>query len=535
MCNYFDFYIIRFIAFFSSAVISSPIFRPLELLFYFDYNETMSELKYEVIIGCEIHCQLATKTKAFCACENKYGGMPNTRVCPVCLGMPGAMPVAGKEYFELGIKAGLALGCSINKKSHFDRKHYFYPDLTKGFQITQFYEPLCVEGAVKVNVAQNNEAPQFKTIGIERIHLEEDAGKSLHIGEQYSYIDYNRCGVPLIEIVSKPDMSSPAEAAAYMQTVREILTFVGVTDGNLEEGALRCDANVNLRITDGDKRFATRIAEIKNMNSYKAVKDACTFEVNRQLADYKAGKALPFATGFKFTMGWDEALGQTVIQRTKTKNIDYRFMREPDMKDIILSDDFIEQVRNTVGELPETKRQRFLTEYGLSNFDAQTLTSSRELCTWFETAISSAKDTRIIKKIANWTLAEVLAVVNARGITLDQLPFSPADLTELVTAIESGNITGKQGKEVFAGMLETDEKPAKIIARKGFTQLSDAAEIEKIVDAVIAENAAAVEDWKKGKTNVAGWLMGQVMKKSKGTANPAQATKLVTEKLRNLL
>lgn len=491
----------------------------------------MNELKYEVIIGCEIHCQLATRTKAFCACENRYGGMPNSRVCPVCLGLPGALPVASREYFELGIKAGVALGCKINRFSKFDRKHYFYPDLTKGYQITQFYFPLCGEGVVDINIAKIGESPRFKKVRIERIHLEEDAGKSLHIGENYSYIDFNRCGVPLIEIVSLPDMSSPEEAAIYMQTVREILTFVGVTDGNLEEGALRCDANVNLKIIDNGKEFKTRIAEIKNMNSYKAVGDACSYEVKHQLAEYKAGKALPFETGYKYTKGWDEAKGQTVIQRSKTKNIDYRFMSEADLPDIKLSQDFITRVSESVGELPEAKRQRFLRDYGLSQFDVQTLTSSKSLSLWFEQATKGASD---VKKIANWILAEVLAVINERKISLDELPFKPADLTELVNSIDTGKITGKQGKIVFAKMLETGKAPAEIIKESGFEQISDLTTIENFVEEVFAENKSAVEDWKKGKTNVAGWLMGQVMKKSKGKANPSEATKLVNDKLKSL-
>ena len=491
----------------------------------------MNNLTYEVIIGCEIHCQLATKTKAFCACENKYGGMPNSRVCPVCMGLPGALPTISREYFEFGVRAGAALACKIHPYSKFDRKHYFYPDLTKGFQITQFDLPLCGEGAVDIDIAENGEAPQFKTIRIERIHLEEDAGKSLHIGENYSYIDYNRCGVPLIEIVSRPDMASPREAAIYMQTVREILTFVGVTDGNLEEGALRCDANVNLKINDNGKEFRTRIAEIKNMNSYKAVHDACTYEVQRQLADYQAGKALPFAIGYKYTMGWDDAKGETVIQRSKTKNIDYRFMDEPDLPAVNLSDDFIARVSASVGELPEAKRQRFLRDYELSQFAVQTLTSSSALSLWFEQAIVGAHD---VKKIANWILAEVLAVVNERKITLADLPFTPAQLCELVNEIDDGKITGKQAKTVFAKMLETGEDPRAIIKASGFEQISDVTAIEKIVDDVFAENTAAVEDWKKGKTNVAGWLMGQVMKKSHGKANPAEATKLVNERLKAL-
>ncbi|MBQ7611526.1 MAG: Asp-tRNA(Asn)/Glu-tRNA(Gln) amidotransferase subunit GatB [Spirochaetaceae bacterium] len=491
----------------------------------------MSALEYEIIIGCEIHCQLATKTKAFCACENKYGGMPNSRVCPVCLGLPGALPNASKEYVELGVKAGLALGCTIHKVSHFDRKHYFYPDLSKGFQITQYDAPLCTEGSVSVNVAQSGEPARFKTVRIERIHLEEDAGKSLHLGDSHSYIDYNRCGVPLIEIVSYPDMRSPEEAAAYMHTVREILTFIGVTDGNLEEGALRCDVNVNLKISDNGKEFRTRISEIKNINSYRAVHDACAYEAQRQLDEYISGKAEQFGLGFKRTCGWDDINGRTVVQRTKTDKIDYRFMSEPDLPTIVLTDDFVEKVSKTVGELPEAKRTRFLKDFNLSDFDVQTLTSQRELCLWFEEAALHTKD---VKKLANWILKEALAVVNERSISIQELPFSPNDLAELVNTIDDGRITSKQAKDVFAQMLATGKTPKDIIVASGYEQVSDVNAIEKFVDEVLAENASAIEDWKNGKTNVAGWLMGQVMKKSQGRANPSEATKLVTKKLSEL-
>lgn len=485
-------------------------------------------IEYEIIIGCEIHCQLLTTTKAFCACGNRYGGMPNTRVCPCCLGLPGALPVTSKEYVEFGIKAGSALGCKINNFSKFDRKHYFYPDLAKGYQITQFYSPLCGEGSIEINLAPPGEEPVFKKIGIERIHLEEDVGKSLHIEGAHSYIDYNRSGVPLIEIVSKPDMSSPEEAAAYMQTVREILKFIGVTDGNLEEGAMRCDANVNLRIIDGGKEFRTPISEIKNMNSFKAVKDACAYEVKRQLEEYESPERQEFKAGHKRTMGWDDASGKTLIQRTKGEGEDYRFMPEPDLKALNLSDEFIKKVCASVGELPAAKRVRFKKDYALSDFDVQTLTSERELAEWFE---ETAKQTSSPKKAANWILAELLGVINGKKITLADLKIKPAHLAELVNAVEDAKITGKQAKEVFAEMIENGKMPSAIIAEKGMEQVSDGAFIEKLVNEVLAENAQAVEDWKKGKTNAAGWLMGQVMKKSSGKAAPNQVSALVNKKL----
>ncbi|MEL3906142.1 MAG: Asp-tRNA(Asn)/Glu-tRNA(Gln) amidotransferase subunit GatB [Treponema sp.] len=489
-----------------------------------------SVLSYEVIIGCEIHCQLLTKTKAFCSCENRYGGMPNSRVCPVCLGLPGALPVIGEEYVKLGIKAGAALGCTINPFSKFDRKHYFYPDLVKGYQITQFDKPICENGKVELNTAPAGEPPVLRTIGIERIHLEEDAGKSLHIEGAHSYVDYNRCGVPLIEIVSKPDMKSPEEAALYMQTIREILKFIGVTDGNLEEGAMRCDANINLKVFEDGKEYRTPISEIKNMNSFRAVRDACAYEIQRQFEEFQTDRQ-EYVPGFKRTMGWDEPSGKTVIQRTKNSEVDYRFMREPDIKPLMLSQAYIDSVCATVGEVPAAKRERFKKAYGLSEFDVQTLTSERSLAEWFEAAATQAKDA---KKAANWILAEVLAVLNEQNIGLEQLAFGPGHIAELVNALDAQTITSKQAKDVFAEMLKTGRHPQEIITEKGLTQVSDTGVIEKLVDEVFAENPKAVADWKNGKTNVAGWLMGQVMKKSQGKANPNQTTDLVRKKLAEL-
>ncbi len=486
-----------------------------------------SELSYEVIIGCEIHCQLLTKTKAFCSCENRYGGMPNSRVCPACLGLPGALPVIGDEYVKLGIKAGFALGCTINEFSKFDRKHYFYPDLVKGYQITQFDKPICENGQVEINMAAPNEAPEMRTIRIERIHLEEDAGKSLHIEGAHSYVDYNRCGVPLIEIVSKPDMKSPEEAAQYMQTIREILKFIGVTDGNLEEGAMRCDANINLKVFENGKEYRTPISEIKNMNSFRTVRDACAYEVQRQLEEFKTDRQ-EYSADFKRTMGWDEPSGKTVIQRTKNSALDYRFMREPDISSLMLSREYIDSVCKTVGELPAAKRERFKKEYGLSQFDVETLTTERSLAEWFEAAAVKTKDP---KKVANWVLAEVLAVLNEKHIGLEQLPFGPGHIAELVNELDAQTITSKQAKDVFVEMLASGEHPQQIIKNRGMTQVSDTDAIEKLVDEVFAANPQAIADWKKGKTNVAGWLMGQVMKKSQGKANPNRTTELVRKKL----
>ena len=507
--------------------------------------------KYEIVIGCEIHTQLLTNTKAFCACENRYGGMPNTRVCPVCLGLPGAMPRISKGYVELGAVAGQALNCKIARFTKFDRKHYFYPDLTKGYQITQYDIPLCTDGHVDLPIAKFPKDQQiggekfrpknfigedciidgkYRRVRVERIHLEEDVGKSLHLQGAHSYIDYNRSGTPLIEIVTKPDMSSPEEAALFMETVQEILRYVRVTNGNLEEGNMRCDANINLNVWEDGKLWHTPISEIKNLNSFRVIRDACTYEAKRQLEEFINDRQ-EFNPGFKVTMGWDETKGQTVVQRTKNSFVDYRFVVEPDIKPFSVSEELIQRAASKVGELPEAKRNRFKKEYGLSDFDVETLTSTRDLSLWFEEAAKGAKD---VKKVANWILAELLAVLNEKNETINDVKIKPAHITELVNIIADGKISSAQGKTVFAEMLSTNKMPSEIIKEKGMEVVSDNSAIEAIVDQVIAANPKAVEDFKGGKTNVIGWLTGQVMKESKGKANPKMASALVNEKLSKL-
>ncbi|MBQ0003944.1 MAG: Asp-tRNA(Asn)/Glu-tRNA(Gln) amidotransferase subunit GatB [Treponema sp.] len=507
--------------------------------------------KYEIVIGCEIHTQLLTKTKAFCACENRYGGMPDTRVCPVCLGLPGAMPRVSKGYVELGAVAGQALNCNIARFTKFDRKHYFYPDLAKGYQITQYDIPLCYDGFVDLPFKhypkdeqpggekcrpQNfkgedciieNEGSKYRRVRIERIHLEEDVGKSLHIEGKHSYIDYNRCGTPLIEIVTKPDMTSPEEAALFMQTVQEILRYVKVTKGNLEEGNMRCDANINLNVWEDGKLYHTPISEIKNLNSFRSIKEACAYEAKRQLDEFINDRQ-EFNAGFKVTMGWDEVNGKTVVQRTKNSFVDYRFTTEPDIKPFTVSDELVKEALAKVGELPEQKRTRFKKQFGLSDFDVETLTSTRELALWFEEASEKAKSP---KRVANLILSELLAKLNEEKKTILDIALTPAHITELADALEDKKITSKQGKEVFAEMLSSNKLPSVIIKEKGMEVVSDTGAIEKIVDDVIAANPKAVADFKSGKTNVVGWLMGQVMKVSQGKANPGQATKLINEKL----
>ena len=505
-------------------------------------------LTYRVVIGCEIHCQLTTKTKAFCACENRYGGMPDTRVCPVCLGLPGAMPRVSKGYVRMGVIAGTALNCSIARFTKFDRKHYFYPDLVKGYQITQNDIPLCSAGYVDIPYRHLSEDLQpgganhygknaageasdidglYKRVRIERIHLEEDVGKSLHLEGAHSYIDYNRSGTPLIEIVTKPDMNSPEEAALLMQSIQEILRYVNITKGNLEDGNMRCDANINLVINEDGKEFRTPISEIKNLNSFRAIKDACTYEIGRQLEEFKTSRK-EFEVGYKNTMGWDEAKGETVIQRTKNSFIDYRFVVEPDIKPFSLSEEFISAAAKEVGELPEAKRTRFKKEYALSSFDAETLTSSRALALWFEKAAELSKD---VKKTANWILAELLAVLNEKELSIDEINITPEHIASLSNAVTDKRITGKQAKEVFSAMIESGKMPEAIIMEKGMEVVSDSGEIAVFVAEVIKENTQAVADYKGGKTNVFGWLMGQIIKRSGGKATPAIAASLLKAEL----
>ena len=504
--------------------------------------------KYEIVIGCEIHTQLLTKTKAFCACENRYGGMPDTRVCPVCLGLPGAMPRVSEGYVELGAVAGQALNCRVARFTKFDRKHYFYPDLAKGYQITQYDIPLCADGYVDLPFIHypEDERPggakcrtvnfkgencivdnRYRRVRIERIHLEEDVGKSLHLEGAHSYIDYNRCGTPLIEIVTKPDMTGPEEAALFMQTVQEILRYVKVTKGNLEEGNMRCDANINLNVWENGTLYHTPISEIKNLNSFRAIKDACTYEAKRQLKEFETDRQ-PFNAGFKVTMGWDEAKGETVVQRTKNSFVDYRFVVEPDIKPFSVSEALIARAKEAVGELPEAKRVRFMKEYSLSSFDAETLTATRELALWFEEA---AKKSKSPKRVANLILTELLAVLNEKQETIDSVSITPLHIAELANALETDKITSKQGKIVFEKMLATKKLPSEIIKEEGMEQVNDTDAIEKIVESVLAANPQAVADFKNGKTNALGWLMGQVMKESHGKANPKQATELLKERL----
>ncbi len=485
-------------------------------------NRTLDGIEYEIVVGCEVHVQLLTKTKAFCACENRFGGIPNSRVCPVCLGLPGALPVVSAALVEGAIITGLALGSRVAEITKFDRKNYVYPDLPKGYQISQYDLPICVGGALEI-------AEGARAVGITRVHMEEDAGKSLHLEEaaNASYVDFNRCGTPLLEIVSEPDMRSPEEAVAFVEGIREIMRYLEISDCNMEEGSLRCDANVNLRIHEGEKLFATPIVEIKNMNSFRAIRAALEFETDRQLAEWRSERLTLEAVG-KSTRGFNDETGETVLQRTKEAASDYRYFPEPDLRPIEIGRELVEKLRSRVGELPAAKRERLKAQYGLSDFDAQTLVSSKAMSGYFEEAASGSRDP---KKIANWILTEVRGVLNDRGIEITSFASPPEHLRELVDSIESGIISGKIAKDVFAEMAASGKRPSEIIRERGLSQIADEGELRRVVESVIAANEKSVTDYRAGRDHALKYLMGQVMKESRGRANPIAAARLLEERL----
>ena len=455
--------------------------------------------KYITVIGLEVHAELKTKTKAFCSCSTAFGSLPNTHVCPVCLGMPGALPVLNKQVVDFAIKAGLALNCDIQKFNKFDRKNYFYPDLSKNYQISQFDKPICLGGHIDIVVDG-----EHKRIGVTRIHMEEDAGKLNHSGatistSDSSAVDYNRAGVPLIEIVSEPDMRSAAEARAYMENLKAILEYTDVCDCKMQEGSLRCDANISI-MPEGAKEFGTR-AEIKNLNSFRALERAINYEVERQ----------------------KEVLedGGHVVQETRT-------FPEPDLVPVELDDAWIERIRETLPELPAQRQARLMSEHGLPEYDASQIVSTKAMAEYFDEAVKNAKDS---KAVSNWLLGDVSAYMNNEGITIAEFKVTPAHLAELVNLIKDGVLSSKLAKKVFAEMLKEDEAPKALVKKLGLEQVSDEGAILKLVEETIAENLQSVADYKAGKDKAIGFLVGQIMKKSRGKANPGMVTKMLKEKM----
>jgi aspartyl-tRNA(Asn)/glutamyl-tRNA(Gln) amidotransferase subunit B len=477
--------------------------------------------EYEVVIGLEVHAQLRTRTKMFCGCSTAFGAPPNSQTCPVCQGMPGTLPVINRRAVEFGIKTALAIGCSVSADNRFARKHYYYPDMPKNYQISQYEEPLAVHGHLDIEVGGD-----ARRIGIERLHLEEDVGKLIHEGSletaQSSQVDFNRAGVPLMEIVSKPDMRTSEEAGAYLRALRAIVVYLDVCDGNMEEGSMRCDANISLK-KRGAAEFGTKV-EVKNMNSFRNVQHALEYEIKRQGRALEAGERIVQETRL-----WDPDKGQTVSMRSKEFAHDYRYFPEPDLPPLNVEARWVEAVRATLPELPAAKRQRFKEVYALNAHDAVVVTSSQGVANYFEEA---AKESSNKKTIANWVVNEVLRFVPLDDEkAIKSFPIQPANLAGLVTLIENGTISGKIAKDVFEKMYRSGEDARTIVSREGLTQVADADVVGKKVDEVLSTHAKVVEDYKAGKKAALGFLIGQVMKSTEGKANPALVNQLLVEKL----
>ena len=476
--------------------------------------------KYEPVIGLEVHVQLATATKIFCSCPTSFGAPPNTNVCPVCLGLPGALPVLSRESVEMAIRAALALNCAIRPASRFARKNYFYPDLPKGYQISQYEEPVAEQGWVDVAV----DGAQ-KRVGITRVHMEDDAGKSIHEGfrdsDRYSYVDLNRCGTPLIEIVTEPDMRSSDEAYAFLTELKQTMQFVDVSPCDMEKGQLRCDANISVRLK-GAEKFGTK-AEVKNLNSFRFLKMALDYEIARQVAVIESGGRIVQETRL-----YDVASGETIGMRSKESAHDYRYFPEPDLVPLRISREWLDRVRATMPELPAKKRQRFVADYKLTEYDAAWLTAERAVSEYFEQTARISGDP---KEAANWVMGELAAALKMEGKSIGESPVSAQNLGQLLAFKRTGEISGKLAKEIFAKMAATGEAPVAIIEREGLKQISDTGALEKIVDQVIASNPKQLEQYRGGKATVIGFFVGQVMKASRGQANPAVVNELLRKKL----
>ena len=486
---------------------------------------------WETIIGLEIHAQLSTESKIFCGCSTRFGDEPNSNTCPVCLGLPGALPVLNRRVIELGARAALSLGLQVNNQSIFSRKNYFYPDLPKGYQISQFDKPFSSNGQLEIMTAERDAAGHPvewlpKTIAITRLHLEEDAGKNVHEGlpdiDRYSYIDLNRAGTPLAEIVTEPDFRTAWEAYDYVNHVRRALQWVGASDADMEKGNLRCEANVSVRKI-GDEKFGTKV-ELKNLNSVRFMHRAIEFEVARQIGVLESGGRLQQETRL-----WDERAGETRVMRSKEEAHDYRYFPEPDLPPLIVSDEFIQQVQTEMPELPESRRRRFMETYGLSYSDASQLTSERSLADYYERATEASGNPRTV---ANWIRSELLRELESAGLTAGSSPVSAADLGAFVKLIDEDKISGKQGKDVLVEMFRTGKNAAAIIEEQGLVQLSDASEIEGLIDEVLAANPQPLESYRAGKESLFGFFVGQVMKASKGKANPKVVNESLKTKLR---
>ena len=478
--------------------------------------------KYEPVIGLEVHAQLSTKSKIFCGCSTKFGNAPNSNVCPVCLGMPGVLPVLNKQVVEYSIRMGLATNCSIAPKSIFARKNYFYPDLPKGYQISQYEEPICQHGFVDIELEDGT----TKRIGITRIHMEEDAGKSIHDMGNETLVDVNRCGTPLIEIVSEPDIRSAREAYLYLYKIWQTVKYLGICDGNMEEGSLRCDANISVRL-NGETKFGTK-TEVKNMNSFRNVERAIEFEIKRQIELLEEGGKI-----IQQTLLWDA--NKNIIQpmRSKEEAHDYRYFPDPDLVPVVIDKKWIEEAQSVLPELPDQKRTRFVEQFSLPKYDAEVLTQERELAEYFESAVNalSKKNADNFKSVSNWVMTDVLRVVNDEKIVLTDFPISPSHLAAMINLIIDGTISGKIAKDVFEEMLKTKEHPKTIVERKGLVQISDTGAIEKEIEAILAKFPGEISRFKAGEAKLMGFFVGETMKVMKGKANPKLVNEILAKKL----
>lgn len=471
--------------------------------------------RYEAVIGLEIHAQLLTDTKIFCGCSTRFGSEPNTQTCPVCTGMPGVLPVLNRRAVEFVVRTGLAVNCAISPYSRFARKNYFYPDLPKGYQISQYELPICEGGHVDIMVDDKH-----RRVGLTRIHLEEDAGKNIHQRDG-SYVDLNRTGVPLMEIVTEPEISTPKEAAAFMKKLRAIVRYLGVCDGNMEQGSLRCDANVSVRPT-GMVELGTK-TEVKNINSFKFVEKALDYEIRRQVKLLDGGGRI-----IQETRLWDSSAGTTHSMRSKEEAHDYRYFPEPDLVPVEVSREWIDEISSELTELPDQKIERYRADYGLPEYNALLLSEERAVAEWFEDAVKEGGDP---KAVSNWMMTELLRLLNETGREITDLPFKPAALVNLLKMIEKGTISGNIAKTVFDELFHTGKEPEVIVKEKGLLQISDSGEIEKILDKVISSNPDAVERYRGGERKLQGFFVGQVMKASRGKANPKIINELLAKKL----
>jgi aspartyl-tRNA(Asn)/glutamyl-tRNA(Gln) amidotransferase subunit B len=474
-------------------------------------------VKYEAVIGLEVHAQMLTETKIFCGCSTRFGSEPNTQTCQVCIGMPGVLPVLNKKALEFAVRTGLATNCRISEYSRFARKNYFYPDLPKGYQISQYENPICEHGRIEILVDGKK-----RKIGITRIHMEEDAGKNIHEGGgNYSFVDLNRAGVPLMEVVSEPDLRSPKEAAEYMKKLRTILRYLGVCDGNMEQGSLRCDANVSVR-PEGQKEFGTR-AEVKNINSFRFVEKAIEYEIKRQIRLIEEG-----GTVIQETRLWNAEKGITESMRSKEEAHDYRYFPEPDLVSIVADRKWVDEIRASLPELPDAKRTRFVTELGLPEYDADLLTAEKPVAEWFEKAVRAGGQP---KAVSNWMMGELLRLLNEDNRSIDECPLQPERLSEMLALVEKGTISGKIAKTVFEEMYRTGKDAGTIVREKGLLQISDSSEIEKLVDEVISGYPNEAGRYRGGEEKLLGFFVGQVMKASRGKANPKVLNELLRKRL----